>query len=237
MRSVDSIQPAADSAPAKKLEPFSMNPQKANVWFSVMNGANFIFGGFFLAGASLWGMRALQALEAGSRALRSDFLQSFYAFVLAIFSTVFPDPVTAVTIILGWIPMAFAAVFYLVPLLRYRVLRRRNEKVKKENARRIVYGQAWASPENVLPDSATIPSKAFSSDAKTQAKLLDELAAYSEANIEAAPGGAYRYSFPELSRIKRSMAAIRLAADKDGFSVGKAIFDTESKPGSDTDKP
>jgi hypothetical protein len=225
MRSVDSVQPAADSAPAKKLEAFSMN------------GANFLFGGFFLAGASLWGMAALRALEAGSRALRSDILASFYAFVLAIFSAVFPDPVAAVTIILGWVPLVFAALFYLVPLLRYRTLQRRNQKINKENARRIVYGQAWANPESVLPGAAALPSTAFSSDTKTQGKLLDELAAYSEANIEAAPGGAYRYAFPELARIKRSMAAIRRDADKEGFAVGKTIFDTESEPGTDTDKP
>jgi len=217
MRSVDAVHGSADSAPAKRSEAFSSNPKKANFWFAVMNGVNFVFGGFFLGAAAIWGEAALRALEAGSRALRGDFLQSFYAFVLAVFSVAFPNPVSAVSVLLGWIPLAFAALFYAVPALRYRVVQRRNRAIEKENQRRVVYGQAWANPEAVAPGAGT------------SAVLLDELAAHTESAIEAEPSGGLRYSFPELKRAKQAMAALRRGADEKGFSLGKAIFDTDAR--------
>jgi hypothetical protein len=225
MRSVDSVQSAADSAPAKRAEAFSSNPAKANACFAAMNGVNFIFGGFFLTAAATWGESALRALEAGSRALRGDFLQSFYAFVLAVFSIAFPNPVQAVSVFLGWVPLSFALLFYLVPALRFRLLKRRNRAIERENQRRVVYGQAWASPDALSPGSAS----ASPDGAKDRARLLDELATHTESAIEADPSGGLRYSFPEFKRAKQAMDALRRGAKPGGSSVGKAIFDTDAR--------
>lgn len=227
MRSVDSVQASVDSAPAKRAEAFSSNPKKANAWFAAMNGVNFVFGGFFLGAAATWGEAALRALEAGSRALRGDFLRSFYAFVLAIFSVAFPDPVQAVSLLLGWVPLSFAFLFYLVPALRYRALKRRNRAIETENQRRAVYGQAWASPDSLAVSSVTA---AASPDlAKDRARLLDELAAHTESSIAPDPSGGLRYAFPELKRAKEAMDALRKGARPGASSVGKAIFDTDAR--------
>lgn len=223
MRSADAARPSDPSAPAKRPIAFSSNPRSANAWFAAMNGVNFAFGGFFLAGAALWGEGALRALEAGSRLLRSDIPRYFYAFVLALFSGAFADPVGAVSIILGIVPIAFASLFYVVPALRALSLKRRNALIRKENLRRVVYGRAWADPEAGI-SPAEAGASASPGDAE---KLLDELASYSAARIDAGPGGALRYAFPELKRARESMASLRRGIDKSSFALGKEVFDTE----------
>ncbi len=234
MRGVDVVAVSSNvmaAAPAKKLEAFSANPKSANVWFGIMNGVNILFGGFFLAGAGLWGERALILLQRGSRALQSDIPQFFYAFVLDLFSIFLANPVAAVSIGLGAVPLSFAFFFYLVPALRAATLKRRNENIKLENLRRAVYARAWSNPEMVEAETS------FSSDpsllparASAPAKLLDELAAHYPAKIDASPTGSYRYAFPDLKRTRESLAKLRAAVNTGDYELGKTVYDTDEKP-------
>jgi hypothetical protein len=232
MKGLDAAQSptsSTGSAPAKRLEPFSANPKSANAWFCAMNAVNIAFGSFFLAGGAIWGESALRVLRTNPRLLRQDILMMFYAFVLDIFSAVSANPVLLVSVALGAVPLAFAFFFYAVPAIRAARLKRKNDAVRVENLRRVVYGRAWANPDGVEAAASAIDSAAAPSAPKAQAKLLDELAAYSPAQIESSGRAGFRYAFPDLKRTRQSMRTLRDKTDRGEFALGKTVFDTESK--------
>jgi hypothetical protein len=231
MKGVDVVGSPVQSsalAKAKSLVPFSSNPKSANVWFGVMNGINLVFGGFFLYGTAVWGPGALDVILSRVRVASLGILHYFYLFVVNLAGILSADPVALVAIVLGMVPLAFAALFYLVPFLRKAGLAKRNEEIKKENLRRIVYGQAWDNPDAVRPPSAqALPEMAKPKAADAAAKALDELAAYSAADISS-EGGANVYSFPELKRTKAALAKLRGSTDRGEFKLGGVVFDTDA---------
>jgi hypothetical protein len=233
LRGVDVADPLAAARPkAKALEPFSANPKKANAWFAVINGVNILFGGFFLGATAAWGStvgRIIEILVNNRAAIATlGVLKAFYGFVVALAAGIAADPVALVAIALGAVPVAFGILFYLIPLLRNAGRKLRNEKVKRENLRRIVYGRAWEAPSSVrAPEPESLPEPARPADPAAGEKLLDEFAAYSGADIEA-KGSGNAYSFPELERARKAMASLRASLGAKPFKLGATIFDTEA---------
>lgn len=224
LRRVDAVD-GSRAFPAKRISPFSSNPAKANVGFALMNAVNFAFSGYFFFGAQVWASSL-------SRVLRGDYLKAFYVFVvqlaMAVFSVGAQAAVQGITVALGMVPLAFAILFYLIPLMRKPRLDALNERVKLENLRRVIYGQAWARPRGFqAPPSAGIPSSSRPRSAKASQIIMDELAADGETSISQ-DGQALSYDYVELERVKASMARLRGERDGAGSRLGKTIFDSET---------
>jgi hypothetical protein len=205
------------SAPLKRLVPFSSNPRKANVWFAALNGINLAFGSFFLVNAL---SRGIPSIPPGAERIPAD----FYLIVLMLVSQVAADPLSAVLWGLGFVPAAFAVLFYLVPILRSARLARTNEEIKRQNLRKLVYARVWDDPTRVSPGAAEVPDEAAKpADRKAAEKAVEELAAWAGGD----PGAAGTWSFPELARRKADVEAARGAVKTEDYALGGAVFDSE----------
>lgn len=202
---------AAPALPEKKEIPFSSNPRKANVWFSVINGVNILFGSYFLSSALVWG---------SSVSRKAEGIQAFYAFVLAVFREIlgfsYSGAAGAIALILGAVPLSFGVLFYLIPWLRSLELKRKNAAIAREKTRARVWAGILAEPSGVAPGKGPV-----------ETELLEEAAAGEGAEVTADPSGAFRYAFPEVRRAKQAAWRLRSEAPRDAASTGPAIFDTE----------
>jgi hypothetical protein len=230
MRGVDVVySPSAQKQGllAKRIEPFSATPKKANAWFCVMNGVNLLFGGFFTYGTFVWGPLIA---DPAFRIAKGEIAKLFYYFTTVLFSAVSANPVPVVFGALGVMPLVFAALFYLVPALRKINLDKKNEDARFDNLRRVTYGRAWATPLAVEPVStAGLPDAVVPKDSQAGEKLIKELAGYTEADVQAKPGSnGFVYSFPEMQRSKAAIGKLRGAVDEADFDLGKVIFDSDS---------
>ncbi|HSV57086.1 MAG TPA: hypothetical protein VLH39_08290 [Magnetospirillaceae bacterium] len=208
---------AGSLAPMKRTVPFSANPKKANFWFAALNGVNLAFGSFFLANALT---RGIPLLPPGAEAIPAD----FYIIVTVLVSQVTAYPLAAILWGLGFVPAAFAVLFYLVPFVRSLRLGRTNEEIKRQNLRRLVYARAWADPERVNPaDAQTRDDSVRPKDGKTAEKTVEELAAWAGGN----PGTGGTWTFPELARRKADIEAARRKVRTEDYALGGAVFDSE----------
>lgn len=217
------------SLPMKRLAAFSANPKKANAWFCAINGANTLFGGYFL-GMSLAAQPLLPILYGGQYADRVVLTRGFdffYLFTHQLFGKVLGvgDPSALLGLVLGAVPLAFSFFFYLVPVLRSRRLKAANERVKLENLRRVAYGSVLAAPGGVRPESVPVADEAARPrDSRAAERLLKELAAAAGGE----PGADGSYAFPEIARGQAEAGRVRAAVREEDYALGAAVFDSDS---------
>lgn len=216
---------------ARPLIPFSDNKPKTNRWIVFANAFNLIFGGYFL-----WYSATVLAGTFSPEGPAAFFL--FVARLVQQFLGI--DPLPLLGIGLGAVPVAFAFVFFAVPLIRKLGVERRNEEIRERNVRRDLYGALMARPESVVPeDLAREVAERDQPAAATRPRLLprdvpglvrreiESLAAAKRAAVEQGTGGAFRYSFSELGAEIQDAKAYRESVDTAQFEVGKTVFDSE----------
>jgi hypothetical protein len=213
------------SIPMKRIAAFSSNPGKANLWFSLINGANVLFGSYFLYEAMAVGNGILMQSAKGP-VLRGgfDFLYSMTAYLLYRFLGL-TDPASLLAPALGIVPIAFSVLFFAIPAIRRARLAASNEALRFENLRRIAYRAAIDTPEGLKPEAVVAAEDAARpKDPRSAEKALLELAAWSRAE----PGADGSYSFAELARIGSEVAKARSAVKLSDFELGGAVFDSHS---------
>lgn len=193
-----------------------------NTWFAIVNGINLVFGSYFLFFANTLGPIVSNTQVRGSSYL--------YAIAYILFSGFFYNPIGAITFILGIIPVSFAFLFYLIPAWRYYSLGKKNEQIKLENLRKILYQQVWEHPQLVhLEDVNPAAEEYRPNDFMTRTEfLLKELGTYSIPEVKLAEDGSTIYSFPDLEREKLVIHKIRSSVDVSQFKLGSTIFDSHS---------
>jgi hypothetical protein len=207
------------SVPMKRLIPFSANPKKSNKWFCIFNGVNLAFGSYFLYNGAT---RGIPRIPSGTGRAAVD----FYTFVVSLFSQISANPLAAVMIGLGAVPVVFAVLFYLVPFLRSRRLAALNEEIKKQNLRKQIYSRVWADPARVDPATFTPDTDAAKpTDSKAAVRAVEELAAWSGGNPDYT-GSAF--SFPELQRRKDDVRKAREGVNLADYELGGAVFDSDA---------
>lgn len=209
------------SAPLKKTKNFTSNPKKLNGWFVAFNGVNLLFGSYFLFNAITVGQITQQAQITGGTYL--------YAVALVLFSGM-ADPVSFVTTVLGFVPILFAALFYLVPALRYLREKSENEVIKSENLRKDAYRRIWEKPFAVKSQDFN-PTGADSRPDNLPAvreRIITELGSYAQPEVAIADDGSAQYAFPALAEEKKALEAYRAAIDPEQFKLGKTIFDSHN---------
>ncbi|MDR0553906.1 MAG: hypothetical protein LBG76_03785 [Treponema sp.] len=208
------------SAPIKRLKPFSSNPAKMNGWFSVINGVNLLFGGYFLFNALGTGAILTQAhFNAASR---------IYGITYLLLSQLFANPLPVITVGLGLTPLLFSLLFWLIPCLRYLGTRKDNEGIKMENLRKDGFNRIWNTPlafkaADINPKAVECkPSKL---DAAKE-RIIKELGVYSSPEVEIDQQGETVYSFGELERERRALERYRSGIDPNASHLGATIFDS-----------
>lgn len=211
------------SSPIKRLQVFSKNTKKMNTWFVIINGINLVFGSYFLFFANTLG-----PIVSNSQIQGSSYL---YAVAYMLFSGVFANPLAAINFILGFIPVSFAFLFYLIPGLRYLNMSKTNEQIRLENLRKNLYQQVWDHPQLVhLEDVNPSADEYRPKDYKRKTEhLIKELGTYSIPEVKLAEDGTEIYSFPELEREKLVLYKLRSAVDTTQFKLGKTIFDSHDE--------
>jgi hypothetical protein len=204
------------SVPMKRLIAFSANPKKSNKWFCVFNAVNLLFGSYFFFNGVTRGMPNIPT--------GSNVAVDFYTWVVALFIKLNINPFPTITIGLGAVPLVFAVLFYLVPLLRSRRLSRTNESIKKQNLRKQIYSRVWANPSLVDPASfhpETEESKP--ADSASAVRAVEELAAWAGGD----PDADGVFSFPELIRRKEDVSKARASVNLADYSLGATVFDSD----------
>lgn len=216
----------AASVPMRPIAPFSSNAKKANAMFCAFNGANLLFGGYFLAGA-LGSNELLPRIygEFAGKLIQVRGWDGFYYFTHQIFGKFVgvADPTALLGIVLGAVPLAFSIFFFAIPALRARRLAARNERAKAENLRRVAYRAVLDSPIPIRPESIPVyDDAARPKDGRAAEKALRELAAWSGAE----PKSDGSYSFDEIARGKAEAAKARAAVDASAYELGGVAFDS-----------
>lgn len=212
-------RPFAPSTPLKKLKSFSSNPKKLNGWFIALNGANFLFGLYFLSCSIGIGPIVQQAQITGGSYL--------YAVAYLLFAPI-ANPQFFTTVVLGVVPLAFAALFYLIPGLRVLRERDENERMKMENLRKDAYRRIWDGPKQVKSEDFK-PSLAESKPADLPAareRIVVEMGSYAQPEVAVAADGSAEYSFPTLQAERSALDGYRASMDLSKYELGKTVFDS-----------
>ena len=218
-----------DNPLLKKTAPFSANKPRTNGWISFFNLFNLAFGSFFLLFPFTPGMSAVLAGGPASTRVPADALTYFYSIVFNLLVRLGADnPEGILTFALGFIPVAFSALFFLIPMLRSLKLKRENEKIRRENLIKHVVAQILAHPGHVDPRILQIGG-ADSSPRKPEAeraRIVKKLAAFKTAEPVQLADGSFAYAFSELEREIADLEDYRGKVDLKSYEVGKTVFDT-----------
>ena len=209
------------SAPLKKLKNFSANPRKLNGWFIAFNGINLLFGSYFLFNAATVGYITQQSQITGGTYL--------YAVAQVLFAGM-ADPVAFIATVLGFVPILFAALFYLIPTFRYLREKRENEEIKSENLRKDAYRRVWEKPASVKSSDLT-PSNADSRPqdiAAARERVITEMGSYAQPEIAISDDGSTQYTFPTLAEEKKALEAYRATIDPEQYKLGATVFDSHN---------
>ncbi len=207
----------------KATRPFSANKGSSNFAYGAINAVNLAFGSYFIymyaSGAS-----TLIRTVRDKWIITGNFLYEFTGTLLAQFAGV-ANPALILFIGLGIVPVVFSLIFWLVPALRFARLKKENEAIKRENARRILYTAALANPLwlNASVFKA-LPSQAMVADQKKLEKAIDELAAYENGE----PDAAGSWNLAELQRKVQDADALRAKVRAEDSAAGGIVFDTDS---------
>lgn len=213
---------AAATSPLRRLIPFSSNTPRMDTTFRLVNIFNLAFGGYYLSQALQVGANVIVRTADGI-ALRGglSFLYSWTVYLAAQLGAA--QPVQLVAWALGVAPLAFSVLFFAIPVVRAMLLRKRNEAIKIENLRRVLYNSVLASPEDVDPAQLHLPVESLQpTDASAKNKVLEELAAWSRAE----PDEKGHWHFQEIRRIMLDVAKIRASIDESRYAPGATVFDT-----------
>jgi hypothetical protein len=209
------------SGPIKRLKAFSSNAKKMNGWFAAINGVNLVLGGYFLFNALETGAILTQAhLQASSY---------FYGLSYVLLSRFIENPLPFITVGLGWVPVVFSFLFWLIPALRFLGVKKDNDAIKLENFRKEGYGRIWRNPFKVNPKEMA-PKAAECTPANLNAardRVIKEFGAYSVPDVAIDESGETVYTFTGLENEKQALAKYRDGIDRKAGDLGSVVFDSE----------
>lgn len=217
--------------------PFNENSPGLNRWIGVLNGVNLAFGSYF----TVFGL-------AGG--LPEEGFGLFYTITVVLLGEVFLNPVSVVLIGLGFVPLVFSALFYLLPVVRNRRRCKRNKEIGMQNARRLVYRELLAAgaaaagmPATGVPTAAEIDPEDITTGLKDRNEMqrvleaLNQIAGELQADVDAAAAAdagteagvaavRYRYRFPDLARQVIDVNNLRAGIDTAQYRTGEVVFDS-----------
>ena len=203
----------------RQLRQFSQNKKSMNTWIGIINTVNLVFGSYF----------AFNALNTGPIVHNSETgIDSFYGFTYALFDIFAATPHTVLGIGLGLVPMVFSLFFWLIPAIRFYLLKKDNENIKFENLRRVGFNRIWSNPAHVSPNDidSPYPECKPKNVIAARERIIKDMAVYSIPEITVDEKGTGVYSFNELLREKNALEKCRSVVDDK--NLGKVVFDSDA---------
>ncbi|MDR0685643.1 MAG: hypothetical protein LBF83_11030 [Spirochaetaceae bacterium] len=206
------------SVPLKMTEKFSQNKTKMNVWFCLINSVNLIFGSYFF----------VNVMNSGHILTPRDFnAASFlYARTYVMMNNFIANPLPVISIGLGIVPFVFSLFFWLIPLARYALLKKNNEKIKLENLRKNAFMFIWDKPgavnlSDINPAQKECRPKNMD---RARERVIKDMGQYSIPDVSVNESGEAVYSFNELKREKDALFKYRSGINPGDSELGKVIF-------------
>jgi len=205
--------------PVKRLKKFSDNNKSMNIWFTVINAVNLIFGSYFLHHSLNTGL----LLNKGQYNVASK----LYAYTHMIFSQFLNEPHNIIKVVLGLIPLVFSVLFWVIPAIRYFIEKKENNEIKLKNFKRFSFSKIFSSPNKIDTGKFNpIVSECRPDDLKSAAdRVIKDMGAISNPQIEIKDGKTI-YTFNELEREKEALEKYRLSVDISRQKLGETVFDT-----------
>jgi len=208
------------SPPIKQLKTFSVNPKKLNGWFVAINAVNLIFGSYFLYHSFASGLLTTE--------LQYQTASYLYSFTHMLLNTISADPLGILRVVLGFVPLIFSLLFWLVPAVRRLLENNENEKIKLNNFKRLGFSRIWANPVNVELGSLTQSAEECRPKDMAEAgdRVIKDMGAISNPEIENDEAGKPVYSFKELVNEKQALRQYRAGIDPARTQLGETVFDS-----------
>ncbi|MDR0909003.1 MAG: hypothetical protein LBM77_04475 [Spirochaetaceae bacterium] len=231
---------AVFSAPIKALQKFSLNKKGMNAAFAMINGVNFLFGGYYLTSAISIGVvnftehlvrrggeihQVLSMSAANGSPVSWLYGMSYHLFhnMMGV-----DNPLPIFVIGLGLVPISFSLLFWGIPALRALYLKKQNRQIKMENFRKIGFRKILDNPLAVRP--AEINSQiAECSPANQKAaalQVMKDMGNYASPEITLDENRNEIYSFSDLEREKEALERERGKVQLANYDIGERIFDT-----------
>jgi len=206
--------------PVKRLKSFSANSKKMNGWFIAINAVNFIFGSYFLYQSFALGKIIFDAVE--------PVIQGLYGTVFYFLNFIMSEPQNFIRIVLGFIPLIFSLFFWIIPAVRNSFVKKENIKTKLSNFKRFCFSKIFNSPKKIDIDSLDPNmNECFPDDLESaKDKIIKEIGAYSNAEVDVGINGKIIYSFNGIEREKEEVRKFRESVDLSKSDLGKTVFDT-----------
>ena len=195
--------------------PFSQNKKKTNITIFFFNSFNILFGLYFTIFSFIGTVH--------------NALGFLYYFTVELLNEVFyvNNRLGGIFIALGLIPLAFSAIFFIIPLVRKIRLAKVNEKIALENLKKKLFSVIFYQPVGFDSQKITELATGFKPQIKILLqKELDRYAAEKQAEISQTSSNRLLYNFTALAREQQDMANYRQKLDLSRFEIGKTVFDT-----------
>ncbi|MDR2104063.1 MAG: hypothetical protein LBP42_08185, partial [Treponema sp.] len=219
-----SDRPVSDNSGAvpifRNLKKFSANTPKMNGWFAFINGVNLLFGSYFLFNAFNTGIIQNQA--------QFDAASYLYKITYLLLHSLIASPLPFITLGLGLIPLIFSVFFWGIPVLRYFLMQRENEKIKLENLRKSAFSRIWSSPQAIKEGDIKTEQKACrpKNPAAARDRVIKEMGSYAIPEVALDGEGNTVYTFPDLIREQEALKKYRASINPADTALGKTIFDS-----------
>jgi hypothetical protein len=215
----------------KAIVPFNKNEKKMNGWIAFFNGANILFGSYFLYFYTVDPtMTLLEPIGNRMRAvIDPGLLFRFMNWVLTDFAGMLvANSSSLIMIALGIVPLVFSIFFYIIPLMRNLQRNGKNEEIKKENLRKRIYNKIFENRGSINP--AAVSSLAEVEKPKNPGRFTEDVvkqfAAMKHGEVEEAGAGKFVYTFPDFKYELDDVEKYRQTVDLSKFRVGKTVFDS-----------
>lgn len=184
-------------------QPFSGNPPGIQPWIITFNLVNIVFGLMFTT-------------------FYFDPLgDSFLTFIPYIFNSFLAQIIdqnlsfSVSTIGLGFVPLIFSALFFLVPFLRWIGLKAYNSKIRSRNQSMELLRSIFKSPQR------------FEIKSDWEKRVIMDFAEQRKLDVVSGPKG-YVYSLPQLREESQSVQRLRTTINPKEYQLGQTIFDSSN---------
>jgi hypothetical protein len=205
------------TAPLKQIKKFSSNPAKMNVWFGIINSVNLFFGSYFF----------VNALKSGHILTQQHFDAASYLYgvTYVLTNNFISNPLPAMLVGLGVVPLLFSLFFWLIPLVRFLLLKHDNEGIKLNNLRKIGLMRIWDSPLSVTADGikADIDECRPKNIDAARERVIKDASQYSIPEVAVNEKGETVYSFTELNREKEALSKYRAGIKNADSELGGVV--------------
>jgi hypothetical protein len=203
--------------PRMSLYKFNDNTEGMNKAIGFFNGFNLVFGGFFLFFPSLPALATI------------PLLRNLFLIPMRILAGIgISNPALFLSVSLGLVPLLFSVIFFLVPVIRRLIDKKKNTAVQLQNFRRKLTGALLSNPLQFNPAlvKPVYEDEIVGNPASIATRLTDEWAGSEKAEITENPDKSHTYRFEETYRQHLDIARERGMIKLDGYRPGKTVFDS-----------